>query len=591
MKTRNQIEEKYKWDLTSFGVNDENFIDKCKTLQNFQEKIYALEGKIKSDDDILNMLKLFRQHTMLFLPIEAYVKLKGDEDISNSKYDEMGDYLQKIEVEFNKKALFCSLFMKKLNKKHLKTLIADKRFLQYKLYLQDLLEEKSHRLADSVDKFLAGEDFMGENGTIMRKFDNADLVFDDVLDSKGKAHKLDDSTLSLYLESGDRVLRKNTLQTLHGTYGKFINMLSYNYILSVKETCFFAKAHKYSSALQQSMKAEKVDSKVYDVLIKSVRANLPLLFEYFELKRTKLGLKDFHDYDTYVPLNTKNSKKYTYEQAIDLIKKAVAPLGKEYVDLIERAKSGRWIDVMPSKHKRTGAYEIGFYGYHPYVLTNFTGRLDDVFTLAHELGHAMHSHYSNIHQDYEKANYTIFCAEVASTTNEMLLLLYLLKNAQTKAEKEELYNKLFQDVKGTIFRQTMFAEFEEKVHSTHEKGEALSKDKLCQIYFDLTKDYFGKKVKLLDEIKYEWARIPHFFTPFYVYKYASGFLCAINFASKLASGDNLAKEKYISKFLCAGQSKPSVEILKDAGCDLTKQETYDTTFAYLKNMLQEWKCL
>lgn len=591
MKTRNQIGAKYTWDLSTFGVNDDNFKQKCEQIKKFEEKIFALEGKLNTDDDILKAFNLCLEHQKLLTPVEAYVYLKQQEDLSRSKYDEMCDYLQKILINYSQKAIFLHLALKKLPAKRIDKMLADKRFEPFRIELEDLKEEKKHQLDDSVDKFLSGADFLGENETIMKKFTDSDMTFEDVIDSKGKPHKLDEITLARYLESPDRTLRKNALKTCHGTFGKNINMLSANYIASVKSTCFFAKQYHYSSALDRAMQEEKVDKKVYDTLIENVRKNLPLLFDYFELKRKKLGQSDFANYDTYMPLNHKTSQTYTYDQAIEVIKKAVAPLGEEYVGLIERAKKERWIDVYPNKNKRSGAFEVGFYGYHPFVLTNFDGRLEDVFTLAHELGHAMHSYFSDKNQDYEKSQYPIFLAEIASTTNEMLLLQYLLSQAKSRAEKENLYDKLFSSVKSTIFRQTMFAEFEERVHNIHESGDALSKDRLCAVYYDLNKDYFGKKVKLLKEVQYEWARIPHFFTPFYVYKYATGLIAALNFSRMLFSGEKGAQERYLTKFLSAGQSKKPCEILRDAGCDLEEPKTYEQTFAYLKEQLKQWKKL
>lgn len=591
MKTRNQIQEKYKWDLSTFGVTDENFLDKCEKAKKYMEKIYALDGKLNSDEDLIKLFKLEDGLEELLDPIGIYVHFKQCEDLSLSKYDEMEDYIDKMIVEYDQKTLFIDKKLKKLPLNKINELLNNKKFAPWRLRLEDLRDEKKHQLHDAVDKFLAGADFLHSNSGIMRKLSDVDMTFEDVEDGKGKKHEFNESILSSFLESDDRVLRRNALKTLHGTYGKFINTFSANYIASVKERCCFSKARKYKSAISRSMQEEKVSESVYGMLVENVRKALPILFDYFEFKREKLGLKDFWNYDTYAAIDCGSKKKYTYEEAIELIKKAVAPLGEEYVALIDRAKDERWIDVYPNKNKRTGAFESAIYGYHPFVLTNFNDGLESVFTLAHELGHAMHSYYSDKTQDREKSQYTIFVAEVASTTNEMLLLNYLLGAAKTKAQREELYNKLFDSVKSTIFRQTMFAEFEEKVHAIHEEGGALSKDKLCDLYYSLNKDYFGKKVKLLDEVKYEWARIPHFFTAFYVYKYAIGLICALNFANKLYNGEKGAREKYIKNFLCAGCSKKPVEILKDAGCDLEDEKTYIDTFEFLKKKLDEWKKL
>lgn len=590
MKTRSEIDDKYKWDLSQFKVTDENFEEKCETLKTFMKKIYAMEGKLNSDEGMLKYLELNDELNALFEPVLMYVHLRCVEDLSIARYDEMEEMLNKLIIEFNQKTIFGLKHFKKLSLKKIDQLLADKRFKNWALYLEDLKEEKKHQLPDSVDKFLAGVDFIGSNNDIMEKLSDVDIEFADVEDGKGKKHELNNSTCTSYLESDDRVLRENTLKTLHGTYGKFINTFSANYINSIKEDCFFAKAYRYKSALARAMQLEKVNEKIYDILIKNVRNRLPILFEYFELKRKALGLKTLYNYDTYASLDYKSKKEYTYDEAIELIKKAVSPLGEEYVSLIQRAKDERWIDVYPNKNKRSGAFESAIYGYMPVVMANFNNELEEVFTLAHELGHAMHSYYSNKNQNRERAQYTIFLAEIASTTNELLLLQLLLREAKTDTEKLELYNNFFNKAKSSIFRQTMFAEFEEKVHALHEEGEALSKDKICDIYYNLNKDYFGDKVKLLDEVKYEWARIPHFFTAFYVYKYAIGMICAINFSSRIFSGEEGIVEKYIG-FLSSGCSDKPNEILKRAECDLEKEETYEKSFEFVNVMLSEFKKL
>ena len=354
----------------------------------------------------------------------------------------------------------------------------------------------------------------------------------------------------------------------------------------MKANCYFAKVRKYDSTLKAELESEEVDEEVYYRLIEMVNKNLDVLFDYFRIKQKELNLKDFYIYDT-LTSTSKSEKKYSFEEAIKVIKEALSVLGEEYVNLLDSAVKERWIDVYPTLDKRSGAFESGIYGFHPYVMTNFEGDLESVFTLAHELGHAMHSYYSNKNQPREKASYTIFLAEIASTTNEILLLNYLLLKAQSEEEKRALYDKLFDEVKGTIYRQTMFAEFEERVHAMHEDGEGLTKEKLCKEYFDLNKKYFGH-VLLTEETKYEWARIPHFFNEFYVYKYATGMISAIFFANKILAGEKNAKEDYF-KFLSAGCSDTPVTILKNSGCDLTKIKTFESAFSYLRNMLEKWK--
>ena len=468
-------------------------------------------------------------------------------------------------------------------------ILQDKRFKDYDRMFENIKKEKIHMLSKEEEKLLAGMSFLGGFSSNMRNLSDVDITFEKVKDSKGKTLELNHSNYSVYLRSKDRELRKNTMTVLNGTYGKFINTLANNYINEVKQNCYFAKVRKYKSALDEALQDEEVSKKVYDTLIQSVNKNLDVLFDYFKLKKKILGLDNFYIYDCMAEIDKNKGKKYSYDQAIEIIMEAVAPLGSEYVNLIKQAKDNRWIDVYPNKDKRSGAYESGIYGYHPYVLTNFEGDLDSVFTLAHELGHAMHTHFSNNNQPRTKASYTIFLAEIASTTNEILLINYFLKRSNSKNEKLYLLNKLFDEVKGTIFRQTMFAEFEEHVHSSYEKAEALTKDGLCEYYYNLNKKYFGS-VKLIKEIQYEWARIPHFFTAFYVYKYATGMICAITFVNKiLEKGEEAVRDYY--KFLTAGASDTPNNILKKANCNLEDEKTFDECFAYLKNLIKEWKKL
>ena len=589
MKNRSEIEEKYTWDLTPLCKNDEEFYKKLQKINDYLPKLKAFEGKLNNKETIYEFLKLDEEFSKFVEPIALYAHLRSDEVLSDDSRQEMGEKLSHILNIFSIETSFASSELSKLSNAMLDDIIKDKKFENYNRMFEEIKRDKKHMLSKSEEKLLSGMNFLSGFSSNMELLADVDIKFGNIKDSKGKMHELNQSTYTNLVRSDDRKLRRLAMTKLNGTFGDYINMLANNYINDVKSNCYFAKVRKYKSALDSALLSEEIDKKVYDMLIKEVGKNLPVLFDYFKTKQKLLGLKTMYVYDHMANVGHTTTHKYTYDEAIEIIKKAVSPLGEEYVALIDRAKNERWIDVYPSKDKASGAYQTGVNGVHPYVLTNFEGDLDSIFTLAHELGHAMHSYYSDKTQVYQKSNYPIFLAEIASTTNEMLLINYLLSVAKSKEEKIALYNKLFDEVKGSIFRQTMFAEFEEKVHSLCEEGEPLTKDRLCETYYFLAMKYFGP-VKLIKEIRYEWARIPHFFRAFYVYKYATGMISAITFTNRILSNDKDARSDYI-KFLSAGCSEKPLKILQNSGCDLLDAKTFSSCFDYLKKMMAEWKAL
>lgn len=587
MKTRKEIEEKYKWDLTKLCADDQDFYARLEKIKDYMPKFKEFEGKLNNKDSIWEYLCLDRKFTMEVEPLVLYSQLKGCEVLSDSKTAEMGEQISYILNEFSVETSFASSELHKLPDSMLDEIIADKKFKDYDRTFYQIKRGKKHILSKAEEKLLSGMDFLSGFSNNMDMLSDVDLQFGSIKDSKGKSYELNQSSYSTLVRSDDRKLRKLALTKLNKTFGKFINTFASNYISEVKVNCYFAKIRKYKSSLESALFEEEIDKKVYDMLMQEVNKNLDVLFDYFEIKRKILGINKMFVYDCMADIGKMTTKTYTYEEAMEIIKKALAPLGEEYVDLLTRAQKERWIDVMPNKDKASGAFQTGIYGFAPYVLTNFEGNLDSIFTLAHELGHAMHTYFSNKNQPMEKASYPIFSAEIASITNEMLLINYLLSNAESKDEKIALYNKLFDEVKGSIFRQTMFSEFEEKVHAMQEKGEPLTKDKLCQLYYFLNKKYYGT-VALVEELKYEWARIPHFFSGFYVYKYATGMICAISFANRILSKEEGALEDYF-KFLSSGDSKPPIETLSLSGCNLNDKKTFEQCFDYLKTMLKNWQ--
>lgn len=589
MKKREEIDEQYKWDLSILCKDNQEFYEKISKINDFLPKIKAFEGKLNNKDTILEYLKLDEEYSRYVEPLILYSHLKSSEVLSDNERAEMSEKLSHILNNISIETSFVSSELSKLPNELLDDIIYDKRFVDYNRVFEDIKRNKKHTLSKKEEKLLSGMNFLGGFSSNMDMLSDVDFKFGYVKDSNGKSYELNHASYSSLVRNADRKLRKSAMEKMNGKYGEFINTLANNFINDVKANCYFAKVRKYKSALERELNGEEIDKQVYDMLIKQVSGNLELLFSYFDVKKGLLGVNKMYIYDTMADVGKISDKKYTYDEAIEIIKKAVSPLGEEYVSLIQRAKDERWIDVYPNVDKNSGAYETAIYDRHPYVMTNFEGDIDSVFTLAHELGHAMHSYFSNKTQSYPKAYYPIFLAEIASTTNEMLLINYLLKSTKDKNQRIALYNKLFDEVKGTIYRQTMFAEFEEKVHKLYEDGESLTKDRLCGMYYVLNKKYFGE-VKLIEQIKFEWARIPHFFNAFYVFKYATGMISAITFTNKILSHEEGAVEKYI-KFLSAGCSDNPIKILQSSGVDLLDEQTFTQCFDYLKSMLNDWKSI
>ena len=590
MKKRSEIEEKYKWDLSKFCKSDEDFYKRLKKLDKEIAKISNFEGHLaESNEKLFECLELNqkfgKEHGFLYI----YANLKLKTDNADEKANEMCEKIGLFTTKYATLTAYIDVEISAFCDDKLKDLQKNAKFKNYKRYFEAILRDKKHILSKTEELLLSKlSDFMGGYSDNFDKFSDADLKFGEIEDSKGKKYPLNQSNYILYAESKDRTLRQNAFKRMNGKYGEFINFLANNYINDVKEACVFAKVRKYSSALSQELYEEEVSKKVFDLLTTKVRNNISVIEDFFEIKRKMLKLDKIAIYDTFAPIVSDLDYKFTYYEAIDLIKKALAPLGEDYINLIDRAVKEKWIDVMPNENKDSGAFSWGCYGATPVVLTNFEGNMQSVFTLAHELGHAMHSFYSNEKQPIQTAGYVIFVAEVASITNEMLLLNYLLENAKSDSEKIYYYNYFLVEVRSTIFRQTMFSDFEKFTHETFEKGIPLTSQLLCKKYAELNKFYHGEKVEQLDEMQYEWARIPHFYSHFYVYKYATGMICAVNIADKLLNDNENMVKKY-KKFLSSGCTENPITLLRRCDCDLEKEDIYDNLFSVCKDFIEKWK--
>lgn len=588
MKKREEIEEKYKWDLSEYSKSLQACEEEIISVEKRFEDIAKFENKLNNDKDIYECLTLESKISEDLSRLYVYSSLKVKENAKDSKAVELSEKVSSVCVKFSTITSFISVEIGELSKEKLTELENNSNYPQFRTYFKSILRQKAHILSKKEEKLLSQMgDFTGGFSDVFDMFDNADVKFQDALDSKGQPHKLTHATYSLLVESSDRELRKNAIINMNKAYGEYNNTLATNYINDIKVGCYFAKIRNYPSALSASIYNEEASEDVYKTLIEGVNNNLNVFHKYFEIKRKQLKQKTFAIYDIYAKTCEDFDINVTYEEALELVKKACAPLGEDYLNLLDKAKNERWIDVYENEGKDSGAFSWGAYGVHPVVLTNFVSNCNSLFTLAHELGHCMHTYYSNENQPYEDAGYTIFVAEVASNVNEMLMLLYLSNKAKTNKEKIYYYDYLLSMFRGSVFRQTMFSEFEYFAHDTYEKTSALSKDILNNYYLELNKRYFGEKVEILDEIKYEWSRIPHFYSSFYVYKYATGLISAMVIARNIYSGKENAKENYL-KFLSSGSSLPPIELLKIAGVNLEDKSTFDEAFNFINSILDDW---
>ena len=582
MKSRSEIEEKDEWDLSGYFKDDAEFLNEFNYLKTQTDFLAGYRGKLKDEKTILECLEKDQEMSKRLEVLYVYAVLKTREDAGNSLYQERQTQVGTLISQFSTKSAFVSVEIKKNPNSLLKRLGENS---QFKNYFKDILRNKKHILSEKEERILSmSSDMASGFSDNFDLFNDADLKFPKVYDSNRKAHELNHSNYMQLMQSKDRTLRKNTLKMLNGEYGKFNNFLASNYISEIKSNVFYARASRYKNCLDKSIFLEEADRRVYDKLIACVNENLDVIYDYYDLKKKSQNLPNFAIYDQFAP-EKEVEKKYSFDEAFEIVKKATKPLGEEYSKILDLAKAERWIDKYPNKNKDSGAFSWGAYGKNPVLLLNFVGNTQSLFTLAHELGHSMHTYFSNKSQNYDQAGYKIFVAEVASIVNEMLLLKYLQKNAKTSAEKIYNFDHFLSEFKSTVFRQTMFSEFEQFAHETFENSLPISAEVLNNFYYDLNRKYFGKNVKLIPEIKYEWSRIPHFYNAFYVYKYAIGMISAIYLVDEIIPKE---PERYI-KFLSSGSTKPPIELLYDAGVNLRSKEPFQKAFDQARKFIKQWE--
>lgn len=571
-----------KWVLKDILEEDqiENMIEDVRSAT---DSLRAFSGKI-NENNVLEVLLTVSRTSYILEKLYVYANMKWDEDKSGSEYAELSSRIEMLATDFYSNTSFVAPSLSAMKKSVLERMQNDPDFNYFSMYLSEIIRKKKHLLSNKEEAILAKSGSFSDGfKTAFSVFDNVNVPFGTV-EVDGEKQKLTHGLYSVLMQHPDREVRKNAYDAMYEGYISMINTVSEIYAGSVKADCFYANVRKYGSSLEQALYADNVPVKVYNNLIKSVRKNVKTMHKYVEYRRKALKVDKLKMYDMYVSLIKENEKEFPYDDAYEIVCKALHPLGEEYLSILRQAKTGGWIDVEETPNKRSGAYSWGVYGTHPYVLLNHKGTIHDLFTIAHEMGHAMHSYYSNKTQCYEKAGYSIFVAEIASTVNEVLLIKYLLKTAEGN-DRKYLLSYYLDMIRTTLFRQTMFSEFEKFAHETIERGEPLSYRIMCEKYTELNKYYYGNAVETDENVSYEWARIPHFYNAFYVYKYATGITCAINIANMLLS-DPKKIDDY-KRFLSAGGSAYPLEIIGYMGIDLTKLDPYNIAMREFSETLKQ----
>lgn len=590
---RADVPQEFTWDLTPVFANDDAWFAEYEALKALPERISEYRGTLgKSAKDLLAFLKLEDEVTLRVGALFGYASCKGDEDTSNNFYQDMRGKATGTWVNISGALSFATPEIMAIDEKVLDGFYKDEPELEtYRRSIYQIRRRAAHILSDEGEKLLAAAGEMADAPDRIRStFSDADLTFDDVVDGQGNVHHLTDGTLVPLLESTDVKLRENTFKTFYKRMGEFKNTVAATLDAQFKQLRFFAGARKYPSTLEASLDVTEVPVSVYTNLIEAVHANLDKMYKYVALRKKLLGADELHMYDVYTPIVPDAAVEIDFEQAKNTVLEALSVLGEDYTDMLKEGFANRWIDVYENVGKRSGAYSSGFGRPHPYVLLNHKNNLDSQFTLAHEMGHALHSYLTMKNQPVNTADYVIFVAEVASTCNEVLLMKYLLKNTTDKNAKAYLINHFLDQFKGTIYRQTMFAEFELEMGKMSENGETLTADALCKKYYDLNKLYFGPDMVSDEEIALEWSRIPHFFYNYYVFQYATGFSAAVAIANRILEKGAPAVADY-KRFLSGGCSTDPISLLKIAGVDMSSPEPINEALKLFGSLIDELNAL
>ena len=591
--TREEIPAEAKWAIEDLYKNDDEWEADFTRLKEHLPELSAYEGRLgESAQTLLSMQRLCDKMNMLAEKVYVYANQRLHENTDNAVYQNLASRAQSLLVEMSERTSYIEPEIMGLPEGTIEKYLQENGELRvYGQYFENMIRQKAHVLPGEMEKLLASAGELAESPKdIFSMFNNADIRFPKITGEDDTDVEVTHGRFISLLQSKDQRVRKDAFEALYGVYEKFRNTLAATYRANVKQEVFFARARRYGSDLEAALDGSHIPVSVYDNLIHVVHEHLPLMHRYVKIRKKLLGLDELHMYDLYTPMTENSGEHFSFEDAKETVLEGLAPMGEEYLSHLKDGFEHGWIDVYENQGKRSGAYSWGAYGTHPYVLLNYQGTLNDVFTLAHEMGHALHSWYSDETQPYIYAGYRIFVAEVASTCNEALLIHHLLKKAKDPKTKAYLINYFLEQFRTTLYRQTMFAEFEKITHGLQEAGEALTAERLCSIYYDLNKAYFGEDICIDRPIEMEWARIPHFYTPFYVYQYATGFSAAIALSGKILREGEAAVEQY-KKFLKGGSSMYPLELLRLAGVDMEQKKPVEDALQVFSEYLDEMERL
>ena len=584
--------EKYNWDLTKIFKDEKEYLDTLNTIKNNIKEIINYKGKILSNsDNLFSLLELDSETDKLITKVYVYSYLSYYSNTANSKYQEYKEQANDIYNSYASCTSFITPEIQSVSLDEINKMIdSDNRLLKYRFMILEMFRLKKHILSEKEESLIKNiSSVLNTSDEAYTALNNTDIVLSNIKDENNNSVKLTASNYSKYIKSSNERVRKDAFDSMISFYKNHINTISQLYIGSVKKDCKISEIRKYNSTLEAGLYGDNISTNLYNTLIKVTDNNLNLIKEYYDIKSRVLKRK-LHMYDTYYNIASCDEKNISYEEGVELSNKALEVLGSDYIDKFNYLINNNCVDVYPKDNKRSGAYEWGCYECNPYVSLNYENNVDSVSTLIHEMGHAMHTYYSNKNQEYIYANYPIFLAEIASTVNEILLSEYMFNNTNSIDDKIYYLVEFLDKFKATVYRQVMFAEFESIIHDKCDKNEPLTKEILCDTYYKLNVKHFSPSVIVDDDIKYEWARIPHFYNSFYVYKYATGFISALVIAEKLINKEPGFKEKYI-EFLSSGSSDYPLELLKKLGIDLTLESTINDGFKVFEekvNLLKKY---
>lgn len=593
-KKRSELGNAYKWAIEDLFQSEKDWEQEYEQTKELIGSIGKFQGILaKTPDTLLEFLHLENEVSLHIERIYVYANQKYHEDTSNGIYQGLADQAGSLVVYLESAMSYVIPEILTIPSETIEQYSKEQPGLKiFEFNLKEILRKKPHTLTAEMEELVAGVGELSEAPkNVFSMFNNADIKFPEIEDENGELVEITHGRFISLLESSSPRVRKEAFQKLYATYKKFRNTLAATFSANVKQEAFYAKVRKYPSAMDMRLFESNIPKDVYTNLIASVHENLPLLHRYVSLRKKLMGVEELHMYDLFTPIVKEADVKIGYEQAREMVYEGLRPLGEDYLKVLKEGFDNKWIDVYENEGKRSGAYSWGAYGTHPYVLLNYHDNLNNVFTLAHEMGHALHSYYSDAAQPINTAGYKTFVAEVASTCNEALLMEYLLGKTEDKKQRAYLINYFLEQFRSTLYRQTMFAEFEMITHQKSLEGTALTADTLCKIYRGLIEQYFGSDIVIDDEIDMEWARIPHFYTAFYVYQYATGYSAAMALSGKILQEGSTAVDAYIKHFLSGGGSDYPIELLKKAGVDMSTREPVNQALAQFERLLDEMEAL